>query len=838
MIKERKNSTIETNIPASLQQEFKISVNPKMFEILSSTIYTDKILAPIRELITNAWDEHCKLGKIDTPIDIHLPGMLSSNFVIRDYGAGMSEDDIYNVYTNYGASTKDETNDLVGYFGIGSKSPFAYTSNYTIVSYLGHKELIFNIAVDDGIPKITKIHERVSDKPTGFEVRFDVSPDDFEKFRSKFLNFVLTHPAKFHLIDSKLCVEDYKKDRVLFETEDFVLAFGDNYDYYHSEPELHVLSGGVQYSLNNAPYEVTSKLGTLQEIFTKNIFTALIPNSDVKKKFQVFLKTPVGTVDISSSRESLEYTAGTLTTLESISKKISESILDTFILKFEDEVFVLKNSKNIVSAYNSVISLIQVISTLCRLTDNLNKFARYCSGTFHIDSTLREIVDSGLTPDLFNTLLSKESNTFTGESHEAQLRKIETVVRDATDHLRSLTPNISEGVFLTLIESSKQCAYTTESPKFIKFGCSIEFKHVETALPFSKFLEFLFNLQELKAHEGKAIHFVDFSQFNIRNLHKVKGLYNLGSPPICVLPVKLESVVSSCFENLNSEITTEKYLEEVKVYNARVASKKTKRGKQPLKQYLLRLYNTHRGEHDFAGTLVGAKPILEDYSDLEVDPNKPTIYCRVKNNGIEGISTWGVHKNLMYILIKSLEEDYNVVYTTNKVVIGTPISEFLEKTYLPNLLKKREYTLFQTSILPKFETSHRQFNQIRNFLKPENLNQLKTSEFKNFLICVQKILSVKNPELGSLTENEITFLNTYTGEKKQVTPLGWHETRSLLNGLILEEYLDEYEDFKKVLALVPKNIDNVRNMMETLNTLCLIREKNLATAIKVANCFL
>ena len=99
--------------------------------ILRDGLYTDRILAVLREYSANAWDAHRMIGKGDLPLQITIPTHNNPVLRIRDFGPGLSHDDIFKIYSQYGASTKRNTNDAVGMLGIGSKSGFAYSDTFT-----------------------------------------------------------------------------------------------------------------------------------------------------------------------------------------------------------------------------------------------------------------------------------------------------------------------------------------------------------------------------------------------------------------------------------------------------------------------------------------------------------------------------------------------------------------------------------------------------------------------------------------------------------------------------------------------------------------------------------
>lgn len=59
-------------------------------------------------------------------VPFFAPTSLAQYLEFKDFGIGMSEDTIMTVFTQYGNSTKNDSNDEVGGFGIGSKTAFCY----------------------------------------------------------------------------------------------------------------------------------------------------------------------------------------------------------------------------------------------------------------------------------------------------------------------------------------------------------------------------------------------------------------------------------------------------------------------------------------------------------------------------------------------------------------------------------------------------------------------------------------------------------------------------------------------------------------------------------------
>ena len=167
--------------------DFKIKASAKAFSILSSGLYANKIRAIIRELSCNAVDSHVAAGKQSTPFDVHLPNQLEPHFSIRDYGTGLTHEQVTQIYTTYFESTKTASNEFIGALGLGSKSPFAYTDNFTVTAIRDNKKGIYSAFINgEGVPSIALMMSEDTDEPAGVEVKFSVNDSyDYSKFRDE-----------------------------------------------------------------------------------------------------------------------------------------------------------------------------------------------------------------------------------------------------------------------------------------------------------------------------------------------------------------------------------------------------------------------------------------------------------------------------------------------------------------------------------------------------------------------------------------------------------------------------------------------------------------------------
>jgi len=164
--------------------DFQLDVNQHAFSILSSGLYSDRYLAIVRELCCNAWDAHVAAGTTDKKFELYLPNDLAPVFKVRDYGTGLSEQEILDVYRVYFKSTKQKSDAMTGCFGLGSKTPYAYAKKFTIISYYhGTKFHYAAVIGENGLPRIVKMAETETDEHNGMEISFAVDSDDFYDFK-------------------------------------------------------------------------------------------------------------------------------------------------------------------------------------------------------------------------------------------------------------------------------------------------------------------------------------------------------------------------------------------------------------------------------------------------------------------------------------------------------------------------------------------------------------------------------------------------------------------------------------------------------------------------------
>ena len=311
------NSTVNDVFTSGVTgtEQFKFSNSPIIFKILSDSLYSDKIGSIVRELASNARDAHIAAGKADVPFEISIPNswnMFNSTegvFSVKDYGIGLSEEEIYNLYTVYGESNKRSSNDFVGGFGIGSKSPFAYTDTFTIISRYNGVETTYSAFINsDGFPSITKVFSQETEEGNGVEVSFRITKRDAHLFENA-VDSQLFFFNPFPKINGNIPRINETLIKVLEGTGWFVGKF-----------TTYNTNGGKVFALvGDIPYEIPMK--NINECISGYRHTT-------------YITFPIGSLDLSASREAIAFTEKSK---DAIKKRITE-VKEELIQNVKDHI--------------------------------------------------------------------------------------------------------------------------------------------------------------------------------------------------------------------------------------------------------------------------------------------------------------------------------------------------------------------------------------------------------------------------------------------------------------------------------------------------------------------
>ena len=284
-------NVVSNTLPNTTQYSIKASA--KAFKILSDGLYSDKIAAPIRELSTNAYDAHVAKGNINTPFDVHLPSVAEPWFSIRDYGIGMSKQELQTTYTTYFDSNKTHSNDFVGCMGLGSKTPFTLSDAFTVTSIKdGKKTTVINY-LDADVPNFSIISEEDTTEASGTEIKFTpAETNTYDKLREsaqRILGYFDVTP-NLTIGSTK---EEVKVPTKRLEGEDWYyvdsqLAYSDSI----------ILMGNVAYPFNfcDVSDDFEKKYGWSNTYEYRRLVSNLV------------FRVPIGNLDITASREEIGWT--------------------------------------------------------------------------------------------------------------------------------------------------------------------------------------------------------------------------------------------------------------------------------------------------------------------------------------------------------------------------------------------------------------------------------------------------------------------------------------------------------------------------------------------------
>jgi predicted DNA-binding ArsR family transcriptional regulator len=130
-----------------------------IFEILTKGFYSNTIGSLVREITSNCFDSHIEAG-VNDPVVISKTYSTEEGYAIefKDVGVGLSPERIVNIYMNYFSSTKRETNEQHGGFGLGSKTPLAYADMFYILTRYNGKEYDLIMHRGEAEPELESLH--------------------------------------------------------------------------------------------------------------------------------------------------------------------------------------------------------------------------------------------------------------------------------------------------------------------------------------------------------------------------------------------------------------------------------------------------------------------------------------------------------------------------------------------------------------------------------------------------------------------------------------------------------------------------------------------------------
>ena len=292
-------------LPESFEQrDVAIGDIAFILDMFADKVYSNKERAVIRELACNAHDSHVMAGTTDVPFDVHLPTQLEPWFSLRDYGTGLEDDDIANIYGAIGVSTKRDSNEVIGCFGIGSLSPYSMCDSFTVKSYLNGTVRTYQCMRDDKRqPKVIPLGSAPTDEPNGLEVKLTVD-GKVGQFETEAENVFLFWEDTLPNINNQHVIRKCQilRDKYVFKGDDFGLT--------PSWGSMYALMGNIAYK---------------------------IPDSLDEFDVDGYLKFDLGELEFDTARENLSMTDKTKAALKAKFASVKDKLTDIGIEQIEAE---------------------------------------------------------------------------------------------------------------------------------------------------------------------------------------------------------------------------------------------------------------------------------------------------------------------------------------------------------------------------------------------------------------------------------------------------------------------------------------------------------------------
>jgi len=276
---------------------------------LLTSIYSDPITAVVREYAANALDSHVEAGQT-RPIEVEIGSSLNPQLVVRDFGIGLSREDALRLFSMYGASTKRDTDEQVGSFGIGSKSALAYANTMTITARKdGQQTIIILRRDDDGVGALDEVANGPTFEPNGVEISIPIQRHDAPRFHEAAQNMfrfwspgtALVNGKPTTVIDGEWITDEFRLTPVGTLTSDYVVM------------------GNVAYPINQSKSPVEQLTG----------------HRFVYRRQSLVIYAPIGAGSLAPSREELQYTPKTTKYLQeavgrfsTVIAKESQAVID------------------------------------------------------------------------------------------------------------------------------------------------------------------------------------------------------------------------------------------------------------------------------------------------------------------------------------------------------------------------------------------------------------------------------------------------------------------------------------------------------------------------------
>jgi hypothetical protein len=317
-------------------KQMSVNLDGRMLRNLVSGMYSRKAEAVIRELVANGIDAHVVAKNSTDDVLLQLPTVLQDEFSIRDYGDGMPHDFILNNYSTLGFSSKTRTNAATGMFGLGSKTPYAVVDRFSVVTFIDGEERSYLCHYDDeGMPSVSFLSARKTQERNGTKIAFKTPRAMQQEFMAALERIAIS------FAEYKVKVIGARADWMPTFTKLVPGVYLFDSRSHSRDERVLVRQGAAIYPLNIAAVPLledahrnpVSIPGLLRPMAVATVLRKYFDRNRhrytgaAQSDFGIMIDISIGTADVTTSREEMEYTPKTIKSLTEKLTLIAASIL-------------------------------------------------------------------------------------------------------------------------------------------------------------------------------------------------------------------------------------------------------------------------------------------------------------------------------------------------------------------------------------------------------------------------------------------------------------------------------------------------------------------------------
>lgn len=326
----------ELDVLGGESKQFSVDTQDSMIiRLLRDKMYKNKIAAVCREIASNARDANREAGRGDKPIKIKIADegsdILSDDELtisFQDNGIGIAPDRMEKIFLKYGGSTKRDSDKFTGGFGIGAKTPFAYTDNFFIITVCdvdGKRMKYYYQAAITGDGKtessqMVSLGEEETTEPTGTTIQIPIATKDVVEFEKETIYATSFWKAQPELIgfNRKHTVDVVHKGKANFT------VIKDDNNVYGESTQYIALIDEIPYVLNVDKLVNTGIGNTRRHYYNYN-----------QDRFVTLFHFDTSEITVSGSREDVEYIEENLNQFKVANKSMQDEIKQNILNYFE-----------------------------------------------------------------------------------------------------------------------------------------------------------------------------------------------------------------------------------------------------------------------------------------------------------------------------------------------------------------------------------------------------------------------------------------------------------------------------------------------------------------------